>query len=278
MARVLSLAVLGAACLASVSSRGDESVVTVGRQFAASSTVEWEVKDANHPALGPIRFAARKVAAPTAVGGKKFVSQSYVSCQKGGGKIAIELSSAPEDNLSAGLSPKERPTLTCYSPDPKSSGGLAMSEIPAKWEINDLGDAMVSGLSPAALRRCASIDVLQEIALPAGWAQPSQQVVMELLPYSRALDAVFAACGEKSVYAAGEKSPAAAAPWKPAHSVARGQTNVRAEPRVESDLVVKLAPGTKLLVQSTGTDWWKVKPRSGSRYSGYVRKDRLVFE
>jgi hypothetical protein len=273
---VISLALLFAACLASASSRGDDAAVEVGKQFASSSTVPWDVSDANHPALGPIRFAARRVAATTTVGGRKFVSQSYVSCQKGGGKIAIELSSAPEDNLAAGLAPKGRPTLTCYSPDPKSGGGLAMSEIPAKWEINDLGDAMVSGLSPAALRRCASIDVLQEVTLPAGWSQPSQQVVMELLPYSRALDAVFAACGERSVYAAGEKPPAAA--WKPARTIAKGQTNVRADARLESPLVVKLGPGTKLLVQPTGTDWWKVKPGSGERFSGYIRKDRLVFE
>jgi hypothetical protein len=53
---------------------------------------------------------------------------------------------------------------------------------------------------------------------------------------------------------------------------------VRADARLESPLVVKLGPGTKLLVQPTGTDWWKVKPGSGERFSGYIRKDRLVFE
>ena len=133
------------------------------------------------------------------------------------------------------------------------------------------------GLLPAELRRCVSIDVLQDIALPVGSAQGSQQVVMELLPYGQALDAVFTACGER-IAVAPVAQPPAATPWKRARTIARGRTNVRAAASVDSPLVIKLGPGATLLAQRTSTDWWKVKPRSGPGFSGYVRQDRLVFE
>lgn len=277
MARLHSLAVLCAACLASAPSLGGDSVAVLGVQRASGSTVQWDVIDSRHPALGDIRFAARKTGAATSVGDRKIVSQSYVSCQKSNGRIAIELSNAPDENLAGGLAPKDMPILTCYSPDPKGGGALMMSELTAKWEVNDLGDTLARGLSPADLRRCVSIDVLQDVALPAGWPQVRQQVVMELLPYGRALDAVFVACGQKSAYAAPGK-PAAAAGWKPARTTAKGRSNVRAAASVDSPLVVQLNPGTPLQVQATGTDWWMVKPQSGSGFSGYIRQDRLAFE
>lgn len=277
MKRIPVLAVLCASFLGSSPSHGQSPAAAQGIQRASASTVQWDVIDSKHPVLGDIRFAARKTGAATSVRDRKIVSQSYVSCQKSNGRIAIELSNAPDENLAGGLAPKDMPILTCYSPDPKGGGALVMSEIAAKWQVNDLGDTLARGLSPADLRRCVSIDVLQDVALPVGWPQARQQVVMELLPYGRALDAVFVACGEKSAYA-GPGRPVAATDWKPARTIAKGRTNVRAAASVDSPLVVQLNPGTPLQVQSTGTDWWKVRPKSGAGFAGYIRQDRLVFD
>ncbi len=287
MPRHIALAILCAACLAGIPSQGEEAVVTIGRQRASDSAIEWDVRDVNHPVLGPIKFAARKTALATPVGNEKVVSQAYVSCQKSIGKIAVQLANAPESNPVGGLSPKDMPRLVCYGPNRPGKGGLVMSDLSAKWEISDLGDTLARGLSAAELRRCVSIDVLQNVALPLDWAQGSQQFVMELLPYGRALDAVFVACGEKTAVApsgqlraavAPAARPAAAVSWRPARTIAKGRTNVRAAARVESPMVIKLAPGTTLLAQRTSTDWWKVKPRRGAGFSGYIREDRLVFE
>lgn len=254
-------------------------MAAIGRQRASASAIEWDVRDVTHPVLGPIRFAARKTAFATPVGREKVVSQAYFSCQRSTGKIAVELSNAPESNPAGGLGPRDMPRLVCYSPDPKRDGGLLMGEIAAKWEISDLGDTLARGLPPSELRRCVSIDVLQNVALPPGWPQASQQFVMELLPYAKALEAVFAACGEPAASAPVVAQPAAAAAaWKRARTIAKGRTHVRSAARVDSPLVVRLGPGTALLAQRTSTDWWKVKPRAGAGYSGYVRQDRLVFE
>ena len=266
--------------MASLPTRGEETVATIGKQRASASSVEWEVRDVNHPRLGPIKFAARKSAVATAVGSETIVSQAYVSCQKSTRKIAVEFSNAFASNPAGGLGPRVWPRLTCYSPDPRGAGALAMSEISPKWEVNNLGDALVQGLAAPELRRCVSIDVLQDIALPTGSVQGSQQVVMELLTYNKELDAVFAECGEKTAYASPAADPpaATAADWRRARTIARGRTNVRAAASVDSPQVVMLAPGTPLLAQRTSTDWWAVKPRSGSAFSGFVREDRLVFE
>jgi hypothetical protein len=281
MQRPFSLVMLCAACVAGHPSWGEEAVVTIGKQRAAVSAVEWEVRDVNHPRLGPIKFASRKSAVATTVGSETIVSQAYVSCQKSSRKVAFEFSNAFASNPAGGLGPRAWPRITCYSPDPKVAGALAMSELSPKWEVNNLGDALAQGLAAAELRRCVSLDVLQEIALPAGSVQGSQQVLMELLTYGRALDAVFAECGEKTAYAAPAANPppvAAAADWRRARTIAKGRTNVRAAASVESPLVVALAPGMPVLAQRASADWWAVRPRSGSGFSGFIRGDRLVFE
>lgn len=282
MKRTLSLAMLCAACVACLPSHGEEAVVTIGKQRASASAVEWEVRDVDHPRLGPIRFASRKAAVATPAGSETIVSQAYVSCQKSTRKIAIELSNAFASNPAGGLGPREMPRLTCYSPDPRVAGNLVISEFSPKWEVNNLGDALAHGLAAAELRRCVSMDVLQDIALPAGGTQGSQQVLMELLTYNRALDTVFAACGEKTAYATPAAAPpapaAAAANWQRARTIEKGRTNVRAAPSVDSPLAAALAPGMPLLAQRASADWWKVKPRSGSGFGGYIRGDRLVFE
>lgn len=276
MPRILAFAVLCAALAASAREPAGDAVAKVGRQLAANSTVEWEVKDVNHPALGPIKFAARKAAVSTPVGNETILSQVYVSCQKGQGRIAIELSNAFASNPAGGLRPRVMPQLTCYHPDPKIRGGLAMRDVALKWEVTALGDALVRGLPPAELRRCASIDVLQDVSLPPGSARPGQQVVMELLPYGAAIDAVLVECASGSAPLA--TNPPPAVEWRPARTTPKGRTNLRAAPNVESAMVAKLAPGTKVLVQQSSGDWWKVKRGGAAGAGGYVRQDRLVFE
>ncbi len=202
--------------------------------------------------------------------------------------------------VAGGLSPKEMPRLTCYSPNPRG-GGLAMAELALNWEISELGDTLARGIAAADLRRCVSIDVLQNLALPLGWPYASQQVAMEILPWSRAMDEVLVACGAKPAYASAppqapaqasparpvspaatappsQPAPAAADAWRRARTIAAGRTNIRSAPAVSSRLAGQLPPGSPILAQPVSGDWWKVKPRSGAGFAGYIREDRLVFE
>jgi len=292
--RTLLLATL---FLTSLAATAQDALTALGKERANASGVEWDVKEVTHPKLGAIKFASRKVALATPVGGEKIVSQAYVSCQKGVGRIAIELSNAAMSNLAGGLSPKEMPRLTCYAPNARG-GGLAMTELALKWEISELGDTLARGIVAADLRRCVSIDVLQTLALPLGWPYASQQVAMEILPYGRAVDEVLVACGAKPAYASAPSppgpaqapatppapaprataEPAAADGWRRARTIAAGRTNIRSAPSVGSRLAGQLPPGSPLLAQPASGDWWKVKPRGGAGFGGYIREDRLVFE
>jgi len=279
---------------ASLPLRGEEPVVAIGKQRAARSTVEWNVQDIDHALLGPIRFAVQKSAVTTTVGSERVFSQVFLSCQKSSGKVAIELTNAPGSDLAGGLRPTEMPRLVCNRPGPRGGGSLVRSDVAAKWEISTLGDTLARGIAPSALRRCVSIDVHQRLALPAGAPRPSQRIAMEILPYDRALDSVFSACGEKTAFGPVEQAPPvspparaaeggqpaqpAEAPWKPARTTPKGRTNVRAAASVDAATVVKLAPGTKVLVRRTSGPWWEVKPRAGARFRGFIREDRLVFE
>jgi hypothetical protein len=263
--RTLLLATL---FLTSLAATAQDALTALGKERANASGVEWDVKEVTHPKLGAIKFASRKVALATPVGGEKIVSQAYVSCQKGVGRIAIELSNAAMSNLAGGLSPREMPRLTCYAPNARG-GGLAMTELALKWEISELGDTLARGIVAADLRRCVSIDVLQTLALPLGWPYASQQVAMEILPYGRAVEEVLVACGSE---------PAAADGWRRARTIAAGRTNIRSAPSVGSRLAGQLPPGSPLLAQPASGDWWKVKPRGGAGFGGYIREDRLVFE
>jgi hypothetical protein len=197
------------------------------------------------------------------------------------------------------------PRLVCNSPRPQGDGVLVKNDLAASWEIGGLGDTLARGLSPAALRRCASIDVLQNVALPKGWPQENLRIAMELTPYARQLDAVFAACGETTAFAPEAAAPVpkeraastppqvtavqppprsdqvarpAEVPWKPARAIATGRTNVRRTASLNSAVVIQLDPGARILVQQTSAEWWKVKPRSGASFGGYIRRDRVVFE
>jgi hypothetical protein len=290
---------------ASLPSRGEEPVVSIGKQRAAAAAIEWDVRDVSHPLMGPIRTAVQRSAVATAVKSGKILSQAFVSCQKSSGKIAIELVNAPESDARSGLGPVDLPRLVCNSPRPQGDGVLVKSDLAASWEIGGLGDTLARGLSPAALRRCASIDVLQNVALPRGWPQESLRIAMEITPYARELDAVFAACGETTAFVPEPTAPVAVerpapappqakamepppkgdlvarpaeVPWKPARAIAKGRTNVRRAASLDSGVVIQLDPGARILVQQTSAEWWKVKPRSGASFGGYVRRDRVAFE
>ena len=164
------------------------------------------------------------------------------------------------------------------------------------------------------LRRCASIGIDQEVALPPGWPKDSQRIAIELSPYARELDEVFAQCGEEPVYAAATPSapqaakpsattkpsaaakpslaakpvaPKALAPagapngeWRRARTVSKGTTNIRSSGGLDSQVAAntQLPPGMPMLVQPANADWWQVKPRSGEAYHGFIRRDRFVFD
>jgi len=282
-------AIFLAACTASLPVHADDATVAIGKRLAADSGVRWAVHDTRHPLLGSIKFAVQEKDIATTVGKEKVFSLAYVSCQKTPEKIAIELTSAPSTAPASGLGPVDLPRLVCTGPGPQ--GGLVRSDIAASWEIGVLGDTLARGLSPAELRRCVTIDVLQNLALPVGWPQQSQRVALQITPYGRELDAVFEQCGETPAYApeAPRPAPAATTPapapakraeaeWKPARTTAKGRSNVRAGPSLDSRLVIQLEPGTPILVQPGAPTWWKVRPASGAAFSGFIRDDRFQLE
>lgn len=244
---------------------------------AHPAPVAWQIGEGAHPTLGSIRFASPKIPITTPVGGAKISSRAYVSCVRSSGKIAIELAHATAPDDPDGLQPKTLPILLCNR---RAAGGrLTQTELPARWAISDIGDVLARGFLPQSLRECASIRVVQDVALPRGWAQDSARVQFDIDPYGKELDSIFVTCGEASA-----SSPTAVAPpraeaaWKPARTVSGGRTNVRARPAVNSPLVVQLHPGTPVMVQPAGGDWWRVRPAAGAKSGGYVREDRLVFK
>ena len=298
-------------CLAAAfPAHSEDAVATIGKQRAAASPIQWEVRELNHPRMGPIKVAVPAGSIVTPAGNRRVASLAFVSCEKNSRKIAIELANASSPDDPGGLRPKAMPRLICNSPSPRGDASMVRSELATSWFVNDLGDALARGFSPSALRRCATIDVVQDVVLPKGWGKESARVELEITPYGKDLDEVFAACGESTVYAAAPSSPpppapppraspppsappaissppaaspaptptrAAEAPWRQARTTPRGRTNIRAAPSLESALVTQLAAGEYVLVQWNGTEWWKVKPRTGNAYQGYIRQDRLIF-
>src|SRR5690348_9463847 len=55
--RALAIVVPAFVLLASAPARPDERLATAGKQRAAASRLAWEIREAGHPLLGPIRFA-----------------------------------------------------------------------------------------------------------------------------------------------------------------------------------------------------------------------------
>jgi hypothetical protein len=280
-----------------------EAALSLGKQRAASSSVEWEVRDALHPALGNIRFAYIKRPVETRVGALTVYSRAYLSCQKDKRSFAIELANAMAPADPGGLKPAAEPRLVCQRPE---DGRVLGEEILATWEINPkIGDALTRGLRAFPLRECAAITVRQEVVLPEGAPQKTARIEFELMPYNRELDAVFATCGERSAYGPGPPAAVAAAPeavrapeaarapvtaapaprpvatagaWREARTVFTGKTNVRKGPSLRTAIVAELYPGSVVRVQKTDTEWWRARPNKGSAFDGFIRQDRLVFK
>lgn len=254
------------------------------------SPLQWELRDGAHPRLGPIQVAVPSTSMATPVGKEKVLSLVFFSCEKSRGRIAIELANAPESDAKSGLRPQQMPRLFC---NPRSTA--PRSEIPASWVVSEIGDALARGLAPSDLRRCASIDVVQDVALPRGWASEAQHIEMELIPYKKELEAVLATCSAGPSVVAEAPKPAAPSPvpvapkatsqpapqadgeWKTARTIGDGRTNVRSGPSIQSPVVAHLDPGMLILVQATPNEWWKARARMGAGFIGYVRQDRLVF-
>ncbi|HUQ29442.1 MAG TPA: SH3 domain-containing protein [Usitatibacter sp.] len=263
------------------------------------SPLQWELRNGEHPKLGAIQVAVPSASMATAVGKEKILSLVFFSCEKARGRIAIELANAPESDAKSGLRPRQMPRLFC---NPRSTA--PRSEIAASWVVSEIGDALARGLAPSDLRRCASIEIAQDVALPRGWAGETQHIEMELIPYKKELEAVLATCSQapgpmvaEAPKAASPESPkpavatpprpvtppppktpaVAEAEWQTVRTTAPGRTNVRSGPGLDSPVVAQLDPGVLILVQPASNEWFKARARMGAGFIGYVRRDRLVF-
>jgi hypothetical protein len=194
---------------------------------AAESDLHWRVRDGTHPKLGPIKVAISVDAHIAYFGTEKIVSTIYLSCEKKAGKIAIEITNARSDDRAGGLKVKEIPFITCLGV--AGPGALPpRSDIPAKWEQNELGDVLTRGLSPSELRACPSFELSEKILLPAALGREFEAVAIQIASYAPGPDAVFAACGETSAYPPEETIVANLVTPKPAPAVVPAPTPVPA--------------------------------------------------
>lgn len=284
MAAFLSRALACIPGIACALASAQTPIAELGKQRASASGEQWDVREAGHPTLGPIVFAILAKPVATRVGANSISSNVYVSCERTTAKIAIELVNGRRADDPLGLKPKTLPRLTCNTLD---ANGAAISEpLSASWTVNELGDAMARGLWPSSLRACASIGIAQDLSLPRDWGRDSAHVDIEISPYARQLDAVFARCGEPAAYSSvpqeAAKAPRArtveAPSWTTARTIPEGRTNVRARPDIKSALVIRLDPGDIVLVQRSEAEWWRAKSRPSARnaFEGYIRSDRLA--
>ena len=286
-------------CLAIPAAHSQNLSAPLGKQRAAGSPLEWEIREAGHPILGNIRFAVLKKPLETSAGSAKVYSSVYVSCEKANGKLAIELTNTTAPADPGGLQRSTMPRLVCSRPVAPGDDKLVQEDLFANWGVSNIGDALTRGFRPFPLRECVSIRVVQDVVLPAGSAQKSAHVEFDILPYDRALDSIFVTCGDVSAYAPGASpatavtarpasAPAAVAPskpapeadatWQTAHTLSSGRTRVRAGPTLKSAVVAELFPGAAVLVQRTDSEWWRVKSPSRAKFEGYIRQDRLIFK
>lgn len=193
---------------------------SLGKQRALNSHLEWEIREAGHPTLGNIRFGFLKNPVETPVGNAKVFSRAYLSCQKGSKKFAIELANATAPDDPGGLRPSQEPRLYCNRPIQPFDEKLVQEPLLANWDVSKIGDALARGFRAFPLRECVSISVVQEVVLPAGWAQKTAQIEFEILPYDKDLDAIFVTCGEQSAYAPAAPVAPPVRPAPPAHPVA----------------------------------------------------------
>jgi hypothetical protein len=203
-----------ALCMGAAHAQAPNPSANLGKQRAAQSRLEWEVKDAGHPILGNIHFAYLKTPIETPVGGNKVFTRMYVSCQKASRMLAIELTNGTAPDDQKGLKANKDPRLLCNRPASPGSDKIVQDAITSNWDPNELGDMMARNFRAFPLRECVSINVVQEVALPAGWTQKSAKVEFEIAPYNRQLDDVFAACGDVSAYEPAAAPKVASAPVK----------------------------------------------------------------
>jgi hypothetical protein len=302
-------------CAALLPAHAEDAAAPLGKQRAAGSKLVWDMKDSVHRALGQLRSATLRNPFETTVGNTKVYSRVYFSCEKAGKTFSMELTNGTSLGDPTGLKPANEPRLFCSRPIQPFDEKLVQEELLAHWETGKAGESLTWGLRPFPLRECVSIRVIQDVALPEGSAQKSAKVEFDVFPYSREFDSVFAACGEASAYAAAGTptapaivaaaappkpapppvaakpvavpTPAPAPPptavpanstWQMARTPVTRKTNVRAGPTLQSAIVAELHPGSVVMVQKTGTEWWKARPSSGTQFDGYIREDRLVFK
>src|SRR5438552_12326187 len=191
MARVVRLALL-LCCVAALAARSEDLVVSIGKQRAAASPLQWDIRETTHPRLGLIRFAFLKIPIATLVGNAKVSSNVYISCEKGARKIAIELANATAPDDPGGLQPKTMPRLVCNTLAAPNDARLVQDDVTARWEVSPIGDVLARGFSPFALRECVSIGIVQDVVLPKGWTRASAPIEFEIAPYARELDSIFA--------------------------------------------------------------------------------------
>jgi hypothetical protein len=245
-------------------------IVAMILPIALVVAAQWAVMDGNHPVMGPVRFAHLPLPIATSVGSSRVYSNAYVSCERDERTIAIELTNQVTPDDPFGLKAAMAPRLICKSP--ARGGGTTQSLIEARWQYNPLGDALARGLSPTALRACASIAIVERVSLPEGWERPIAPVEFEIAPRAKGLEEIFASCMPASTPAPSRAS----APWRSVHTVARGHTNVRARPTLGSAVVTRLDPGAAVLVQRGKGAWWRAKSSGGAPFEGYIREDRLA--
>jgi hypothetical protein len=152
---------------------------------------------------------------------------------------------------------------------------------PGSRELDPLFAACGMGVPPAPATTVAAAAAPAAAPVPAPAPAPS--------PFSRAQAPAAAAPAAATV----APTPAAAAPaptpapspaatpaadgsWKEARTTSIGKSNVRSGPSIDTAIVMQLFPGSVVLVQPAGKDWFKVKPPNGPAY-GYIRGDRLHY-
>ncbi len=199
-----------------------------------SSPLIWEIRDGTHPKLGPIRVAVPSTSIVTPVGKEKIMSLVFFSCERSKGEIAIELANAAESDTRGGLYPKETPKLFC---DPRSSA--PRTEIASTWFVSELGDALARGLAPSVFRRCAAVQIVQDLALPRGWGAETKHIEIEVIPYKKEIDEVLATCAEGPLRSAQApttppKTAVATAPAQSSPPPAPAKAPAAAAPKVAS--------------------------------------------
>src|SRR4051812_5311201 len=121
---------------AAFAAHGQGSLVSAGKERAARLGTAWEVRDVEHPVMGPIKVAVPKSGVSTTVSELRVVSAAFVSCEKRAGKIAIELANSIESDTRGGLRPANLPKLICNP---------GKTEIAATWRTSELGDTLARG-------------------------------------------------------------------------------------------------------------------------------------